>query len=291
MSEIEFHPRANLFPLDQNATQLADDIKANGLREKITRFEGKVLDGRLRCLACRKAGVEPEFYDFDPERDGDPLAYVISKNLNRRQLNESQRALVAAKIANLEQGQRASDNPENFPVTQAIAAAMANVSDRSLRLAKAVLESPDLVRAVERGRLRVSEAAKAAKLPSEIQAQIADLAEDGRAKEARAAIKDAGNKANKRTAAIEEASEKALSFVKTYGEKCAAFLLDLDDPRPFFEALREHRALAAADLTPQPLAAAPPAGASNDDGRTRSRSRGPAKKAGMMNDAPQAHAG
>jgi hypothetical protein len=33
-------------------------------------------------------------------RNGDPLAYVTSKNLHRRHLNERQRALVGAKISN-----------------------------------------------------------------------------------------------------------------------------------------------------------------------------------------------
>jgi ParB-like chromosome segregation protein Spo0J len=293
MTEIEFHPLATMFPPlgDAEISQLADDIKANGLREKVTLFEGKVLDGRHRCLACRKAGVDPEFYELNPDRDGDPLAYVVSKNLRRRQLNESQRALVAARIANLRQGQPVSGKPENFPVSQATAAAIANVSDRSLRFAKAVLESPDLLRAVERGKLRVSEAAKAAKLPNAIQKQIADLAQDGRAKEARAAVHNASNGEDERRAAIEEASEKALSFLDTYGEECTAFLLDLGNPRLFLKALREQKPQGPADVTPPPIAVPPSTDVPNDDGHARPRSRRTSKRARIPDVAPQAHAG
>jgi hypothetical protein len=39
--------RAGLFPMDAaSLRELADDIRANGLREPITLLDGKVLDGR-----------------------------------------------------------------------------------------------------------------------------------------------------------------------------------------------------------------------------------------------------
>lgn len=58
----------------------------------------------------------------------------MSENINRRHLNESQRALVAAKIANLEHGQRATGADLRIsPITQDRAAAMLNVGKRSVR--------------------------------------------------------------------------------------------------------------------------------------------------------------
>ena len=54
---------------------LTEDIKAHGLREKIWIYEGKILDGRNRFLACQKARVRPQFRKFTGK---DPLAFIIS---------------------------------------------------------------------------------------------------------------------------------------------------------------------------------------------------------------------
>jgi len=199
MSAHRFHPLADLFPLLEGAEldALAADIKANGLRETIVLAgDGSILDGRNRYLACKAAGASPRFESY---RGTDPLGFVISKNLHRRHLNESQRAMVAARVANLAHGgDRRSDQAANLPlevpvaeVGQARAAEMLNVSPRSVRDAKAVQEkgSPELARAVDQGKLAVSAAAKAATLTPETQAKIASEAEQGRANVVRNVIK------------------------------------------------------------------------------------------------------
>jgi hypothetical protein len=87
MSEntLEPHPTAEIFPmLDQDELDaLAADIKGHGLRELITLYEGKILDGRNRYQACLGAGIEPRFEEFT---GADPVAFVISKNIRRRHL-------------------------------------------------------------------------------------------------------------------------------------------------------------------------------------------------------------
>jgi hypothetical protein len=89
------HPACLLFPRlgDAELRALAEDIKANGLLHDIILYEGKILDGRNRYLACPLAGVEPRFKEWDGE--GSPLQWVISENLVRRHMTSSQRAVVA----------------------------------------------------------------------------------------------------------------------------------------------------------------------------------------------------
>jgi hypothetical protein len=105
MVNLEFHPIADLFPMieGEDFRSFVADLKAHGLREPIVLFEEKILDGRNRYLACIEAEVEPHFL---PYQGTDPVAYVLSLNLKRRHLTESQCAMVAAKVANMRQGER-----------------------------------------------------------------------------------------------------------------------------------------------------------------------------------------
>lgn len=93
----EDHPIAGVFPLlgDDELEVLAADIGANGLREPITLHDGMILDGRNRYRACLKAAVEPRFRAFQGES---PTAFVLSLNLHRRHLTQSQKACVAVEV-------------------------------------------------------------------------------------------------------------------------------------------------------------------------------------------------
>jgi ParB-like chromosome segregation protein Spo0J len=103
---LEIHPLALAFPVygKDDFEKLTNDILNHGLRQPITLFEGKVLDGRNRVEAMRKAGKAaipaiPFEGTFDQARD-----YVISLNMVRRHLNTGQRAMIAAELANLPEG-------------------------------------------------------------------------------------------------------------------------------------------------------------------------------------------
>jgi hypothetical protein len=157
---MKYHPLANIFPLMEGAAfdALVADIKANGVRDPLVMHEGLLLDGRNRwraaetaCITITREGIK----QFNPKKAGDPLAWVISKNLQRRQLDESQRAMVAARLANLKDGQR-SDEVSGTSIEGA--ATLLNVGRASVERAKTVQREavPEIVAAVEQGHLAVS---------------------------------------------------------------------------------------------------------------------------------------
>lgn len=89
------HPAANIFPMmsDAEIQELAADIRAHGLRERVRLYRGQLLDGRNRVKACQIAEVPVKTHTL-PDED-DPLAYVFSQNMRRRHLTATQRAFIA----------------------------------------------------------------------------------------------------------------------------------------------------------------------------------------------------
>src|SRR3954452_25560372 len=100
------HPAAEIMSILTGASfnALVADIRKHGLRDPIVRHpDGSILDGRSRERACARAGVEPRYVTWQGE-PGDEVEFVASANLRRRNLNASQRAMYAARIANLPNG-------------------------------------------------------------------------------------------------------------------------------------------------------------------------------------------
>lgn len=188
--KIPFHPLSEIFPLleDSEFNALVEDIRTHGLMQPIVVFENKILDGRNRYRACQEANVTP---DFDEYGGDDALAFVLSLNLKRRHLNESQRAMVAARLETMKRGRPGKD--ANLHVSRPEAATSLNVSERSVASAAVVRDhaAPELRKAVDQGKLAVSEAAKAARLPMDQQLDVAHRARDGDANAARSVIKQA----------------------------------------------------------------------------------------------------
>ena len=168
-SGLRPHRFAGIFRMlgEEEHARLAADIAERGLLNPIVVFEDAVLDGRNRYLALVDNGAfDPEEDDWEdwPDLftafDGDEeeaLEFVWSLNEQRRHDNSTQRALSAARYANLRD------------VTQAEAASRFSVSERSLSSAQHVLEHgvPELERAMDDGRL-----------PAYLAEQVADLDED-----------------------------------------------------------------------------------------------------------------
>lgn len=181
--KLEFHPVSELFPLmdEQEFRFLCEDIKLCGQKEPIILHpDGRILDGRNRYRACQEAGVEPLVETWDGK--GDALAHVLSLNLYRRHLTESQRSMVAARVKGIYEeaakrrmaaggGDKKTgsanlrDPIQNTGKASEKAAEALNVSPRSVEHASTVLKSGDesLIHSVDSGQQSVSKAAKEAR--------------------------------------------------------------------------------------------------------------------------------
>jgi N6-adenosine-specific RNA methylase IME4 len=168
-AHVKFHAYAEIFPLleGEEFDQLVADIKAHGLHEPIVLYQDQILDGRNRYRACIAAGIEAQSI---PYTGTDPLGYVISLNLKRRHLDESQRAIVAAKLATLRRGD--NQHTEGLPIGRS--SELLNVGQRTIARAREVLDkgTPELTAAVERGQVSVSAAADIASRPHDEQREI-----------------------------------------------------------------------------------------------------------------------
>ena len=176
MKDYRISDEANLIP-EASPGEYQDilaSIEEIGQQEAIGVKDGQIIDGRNRYRACRELGIEPRFIELGD--DVDLLKYVLAKNLARRHLDASQRAVIAYKLSAWSKpgGDRRSEAyregvdqsailPDGF--TQEQSAKLLNVSPRSVRQAGKVISedspaAPALRQAVEQGEVKVGDAAK-----------------------------------------------------------------------------------------------------------------------------------
>lgn len=148
--------------------------------EAVTMFEGKVLDGRHKLFWAIEAGCTPVFRRFTGTYE-EAKAYVLKK-VHRQHLNASQRATIAARLANLKRGDNQHVQSCASPTSQTEAANLLNVSRRSVQQAVKVEENgvPEVKEAVSDGTLPVSVAAKVAELPAKKQRAAVKRAKKGK---------------------------------------------------------------------------------------------------------------
>ena len=198
MTDLPFHEYADIFPLIEGPEfiEFASRIGLNGLLDPIDLLDGSILDGRNRYRGLlhlvstgeplgpgwgnlegqrlRAELIHPDlgnwqtpsglFRVFDPGRYGDPLEYVISKNLDRRQLDDIQRASAGAKISNYKRG---GDRSKPGGLSVADAARIVNVAPRQIERARVVHSAgvPEVREAIDRGDIALSVAEKIARMP------------------------------------------------------------------------------------------------------------------------------
>jgi hypothetical protein len=179
--DLPVHEVAELFPPPTEAEyqDLKEGIRAHGQLVPAWKYEGKLIDGRSRARACRELGLDLRVQEWGGR--GSLVAFVVSLNLHRRHLSESQRALVGARIKPLFEAEakqrmltgKASDPGANLPQGRARdqAAAIMGVSPRTVEAAGKVLRhgTPELIQGVETGQVSVSAGSSLAELPPDEQ--------------------------------------------------------------------------------------------------------------------------
>lgn len=102
--EIKFHRYAEIFPL-MNSEEMADlvnTIQDHGQEDEIIMFEGRILDGRNRYIACHQLHIVPKIKPIDFASNEDALQYVLDHNLSRRHLSRAQKATVALEATEIQ---------------------------------------------------------------------------------------------------------------------------------------------------------------------------------------------
>jgi hypothetical protein len=179
------HEDAEAFPAlpADELRALGEDIRDHGLENPIGLVlrDGDIFvaDGRQRLDAMELVGL-PVIVDGDLvpglktiflPPGVDVRAYVISQGLKRRHMDESARAMVAARLVKDPFSKKRT--PDRVHVAQA--AEMLNVGTRSVTRAQAVIKhgTPELVEAVDKGKVKVRAAARiATKPPAEQRAAL-----------------------------------------------------------------------------------------------------------------------
>lgn len=208
------HALADLFPMlgDAELNELSEDISARGQENPVWIFQGQIIDGRNREEACHRAGMTPRYSEY---KGDDPLGFVLSLNLRRRHLTESQRAMVAAKIVDWERGMnQATSGSANLPTREA--ARRLSISERAVVSAKRIREhgSLALIEAIDSGRIKVSAGAELSYLERQAQDEALRLEEKQvaqRAKEIR----------NKRLAANRASRTNMINLIASRGRVSA----------------------------------------------------------------------
>jgi hypothetical protein len=182
MNEIRIHPYAELFPMMQKKEfeALCVDIAKNGLQTPITTFQGKILDGRNRALACVPLRIEPQYKAFKGT-DDEAFAFVLSQNLRRRHMTTGQKAMLAVELEKefakegrmaMSEGGKNKGNGRSIKKDQASkawenssagrAAAAVGVGRTSVIKAKGLCQRhPDLAGSVRAGVLNLDDSGKA----------------------------------------------------------------------------------------------------------------------------------
>ena len=162
--EIKQHPLSSAFPSMSESDQatLTADIDKNGQLDAITLFAGMVLDGWHRYQACLALGRDPLTCLL--AADIDPVVFVMSHNMHRRHLNESQRSIAVVACRSWAPVGKPNQSETGHVSSLAEMAKEADVSTKTIQRAKTAYDG-GLGDKVKNKELTVNKAAELVKPP------------------------------------------------------------------------------------------------------------------------------
>jgi hypothetical protein len=166
---------------------LEDSLKQQGCHDRLTIWKGHniILDGHNRYEICKKNNIQFDTNEIEiPDRTAARI-WMIENQVQRRSLNESQRAHAGSRLRKLDATQakerRGTRTDLGLNLDQSKtgrsaekAAKIMGISHQTVSYAKRVAAKgvPELVDMVKRGDIKVSPAAKVADLPESEQEAI-----------------------------------------------------------------------------------------------------------------------
>jgi hypothetical protein len=161
----------------EEEAMLRTQIQEDGCRDAIVTWanhDDTIIDGYNRYRICRETETPFRTKALKLDSRNDAISWIIKNQLGRRNLNETQRATMAARLVTAKVGGDHSANLPNGDVTTKQAAELCNVSARSVTDAKKVLQNgtPALKEAIKEGTIPVSTAAVVSELPKQQQTKI-----------------------------------------------------------------------------------------------------------------------
>lgn len=168
---------------------LEESIEREGCRDPLIIWDGVLLDGHNRIKICKRLGIKYKTKEVAGlKTENDAKLWIIRNQLSRRNINESQRAMLAVELEELyaveaKKRQRGGRGgillPANLPEgskgdAREHAAKDMNVSPRLVQSAKTVKArgSRELTKAVMSGGLSVSAAVDISSLPKKAQSKV-----------------------------------------------------------------------------------------------------------------------
>jgi site-specific DNA-methyltransferase (adenine-specific) len=225
------HELATLFPpmTDEEFAGLKDDIARNGVHQPVAVWREQVIDGRHQYQACHDLGIEAPLRHLDD--DADPVSFVLSANMSRRQLSPSQKAIITAQLPlvvngsnqyTVESGGVKVGTKFFVPHSQEQRALWAGITPRYQSDADGIVKdgAPDIIEKVRNGDITVNDAIVVVRAQRKTKAAAKKAEKERREAEEKAkAEKEAAEKAKaEREATILEAAIERVEDAQARGK-------------------------------------------------------------------------